>query len=72
MAEPYTQIGAHDLQVIAGEDLALVGVELVGKTALGQALTEAIQEPAELFRVVILRVGNTREQSSSNRRGESG
>ena len=58
MAEPYAQIGANDRQVIAGEDLALVGVELVGKAPLGQALAEAIQEPVELFRVVILRVGN--------------
>jgi hypothetical protein len=42
--------------MVTGEDLALVGVKLVGKAALGQALAKAIQKPAQLLRVVILRV----------------
>ena len=58
MAEAHAQIGADDLQMVTGEDFALVGVELFGEAAAGQALPEAIQKPAELFRVVILGVGN--------------
>jgi hypothetical protein len=34
--------GPNDLQVLASEDLALVGVELVGEAALGQALAQAV------------------------------
>jgi len=47
-AEAHAQIGADDLQVVAGEDLALVGVELVGEAALGQPWRKGIQEPAQL------------------------
>jgi hypothetical protein len=42
MAYPHAQIGADDLQMIAGEDFALVGVEFFGEAAAGQALPEAI------------------------------
>ncbi len=58
MAEPDAEVGADDLQVVAGEDFALVGVELFGEAAPGQALPETVQEPAELLRLVILGVGD--------------
>ena len=56
VAEAHIQVGAHDPQMMAGEDFALVGVELLGEAAAGQPVAEAVQKPAQLFRVVILGV----------------
>ncbi len=58
VTETDPESGAHDLKMVAGEDLALVGVEFIGEAAPSQCLTEAIQEPAELFGLVILRMRN--------------
>ena len=47
--------------MIAGENLALVGVELVGEAAPGQALAQAIQEPAQrlgVFRLPFMNKSN--------------
>ena len=52
------EIGADHLQVSAGKDFALIGIEFFRQAAPSKGFFEAIEQGAELFVVVILAVGN--------------
>ena len=58
MEEADPQIGADHPQVGASEDLALIGVKLLGQAAAGEGLPEAIEQRAQFFVLVILGMGH--------------
>ena len=49
MAEAHLEIGADDLQVVAGEDLALIGIELFGKAPAGQPLIKPLVKLLKIY-----------------------
>ena len=52
------EIGTDHLQVSAGKDFALIGIEFFRQAAPSKGLFKAIEQRAELFVVVILAVRN--------------